>query len=651
MSGIALKKKKGAGKRLPALAYDDGKPSQAPPQQKIQKKKDLLEAVRKLKPSQSAPVLGQTQKKSQLVEMLSLAGEDGTTKEIETLQNGIHSMARTYNNVKMEADRKAALLDRLRDSVIDVKAEVDMLEENLQNKTPESHRINALMGETGKVKKDMGDKLFYQNQLKHMTRRLSKNQMAFDAYLAGMEEAYNDCVKEYDEVKLLQRQLDAGNTQAMFQLQDTKAQLEEERGVREAALETRRADAENSRRIEEWRKEKDQQRKDYEAELRGDLSSESENQLQFRLRETERNQQALKEVTKAQNEKVGSLEDAFQKIRQATGVRTVDEMVEKFMGQGSNTQALEAEQREAEERLARARKRSDEASNALNEMKASGIGGTELNREVYDTLDEDISQARAALKMNKAACERLESVLVAVRQGAMGLAQRLTPFKGMIEHHEEMNMAHSGNESLDSLHISELKLTKMVEATGQPAGSGGGQSSLTTNADGDGDGEDGGEEGKPRLWTPHGNDDPSVSTNNLRVRSMRMVAAMEEQGDPDVDDDSEEEEEEEELLLTVDEAGAGVPTRKNMKKLSDRQFTNTLKAREVAEKRKVMLERMAGDDGEVDPALGNLRMRKKAQGEATERLSQQHTHTQITNSRDDALTKSSTFLTSMPTLN
>ena len=78
------------------------------------------------------------------------------------------------------------------------------------------------------MKKDMGDKLFYQNQLKHMTRRLSKNQMAFDAYLAGMEEAYNDCVKEYDEVKLLQRQLDAGNTQAMFQLQDTKAQLEEE---------------------------------------------------------------------------------------------------------------------------------------------------------------------------------------------------------------------------------------------------------------------------------------------------------------------------------------------------------------------------------------------------------------------------------------
>ena len=63
----------------------------------------------------------------------------------------------------------------------------------------------------------------------------------------------------------------------------------------------------------------------------------------------------------------------------------------------------------------------------------------------------------------------------------------------MIEHHEETNLSHSGNESLDSLHISELKLTKMVEATGQPAGSGGGSAPTTQG----GDGEDGADEQVP----------------------------------------------------------------------------------------------------------------------------------------------------------
>jgi DNA repair exonuclease SbcCD ATPase subunit len=121
----------------------------------------------------------------------------------------------------MEAERKAALLDKLKDSVADIGREVEMLEENLENKTPEAHRINNLVAETAKVKQDMEDKLFYQNQLQHMTRRLSKNQMSFDAYLAGMEEAYNACAKEYSEVKLLQRQLEAGHTETMFQLQVT----------------------------------------------------------------------------------------------------------------------------------------------------------------------------------------------------------------------------------------------------------------------------------------------------------------------------------------------------------------------------------------------------------------------------------------------
>ena len=67
---------------------------------------------------------------------------------------------------------------------------------------------------------------------------------------------------------------------------------------------------------------------------------------------------------------------------------------------------------------------------AFIEMKASGIGGTEIHREVYDKLGEEILQAKAAFKVNKASCDRLEAVLVAIRQGAMGLAQRLAPFKG-----------------------------------------------------------------------------------------------------------------------------------------------------------------------------------------------------------------------------
>ena len=35
-------------------------------------------------------------------------------------------------------------------------------------------------------------------------------------------------------------------------------------------------------------------------------------------------------------------------------------------------------------------------------------------------------------QMNKGSCDRLDAVLAAVRQGALGLQQRLGPFKGLL---------------------------------------------------------------------------------------------------------------------------------------------------------------------------------------------------------------------------
>jgi len=175
---------------------------------------------------------------------------------------------------------------------------------------------------------------------------------------------------------------------------------------------------------------------------------------------------------------------------QATGVTTLDEMVAKFMGQGANKTALEDEKAEAERRLARIKEQKREAEDQFAELKvrtrfivlllltsrpavllavllaflfafllafllgrfracccvpmplakgdnvrclvvrvqASDLGGTELSRERIANYESEITAARAQLKVSKAACERLEGVLVAVRQGAAGLAQRLAPF-------------------------------------------------------------------------------------------------------------------------------------------------------------------------------------------------------------------------------
>ena len=85
--------------------------------------------------------------------------------------------------------------------------------------------------------------------------------------------------------------------------------------------------------MDDWRKEREQRRLELAAELRGDMSKEEEDELHARLREKEMLSESLKSKSEERSTKGEVLEQAFNEIRQATGVNTLDQMVQKFMGQ------------------------------------------------------------------------------------------------------------------------------------------------------------------------------------------------------------------------------------------------------------------------------------------------------------------------------
>ena len=68
----------------------------------------------------------------------------------------------------------------------------------------------------------------------------------------------------------------------------------------------------------------------------------------------------------------------------------------------------------------------------------------------------DLPFACGALQLSKASCERLEAVLVAVRQGAVGLAQRLQPFNAVLgtdDDDEEVASSKGAPDSADTLSL------------------------------------------------------------------------------------------------------------------------------------------------------------------------------------------------------
>ena len=132
---------------------------------------------------------------------------------------------------------------------------------------------------------------------------------------------------------------------------------------------------------------------------------------------------------------------------------------------------------------------------------------------------------------NRASCERLEGVLVAVRQGSLGLSQRLAQFNELLKDTDEgfydsdgdddgdlrsptasgtLDPRKQGATSLKLLMKCERKLVKMLELMGR-------MGSRATDDEEGPRGDAAAEPSDANVWSPRDNDDPALHMNNVRV--------------------------------------------------------------------------------------------------------------------------------------
>lgn len=157
-----------------------------------------------------------------------------------------------------------------------------------QKATPEAMRIVELEAKIEETRATTEEKLHYRRQLQHMQRRLATNQITFDAHINAMEDALQTAFKEHDDVKGLMRQLEAGKTKAFLDLHDVQRQVSVERRDRVKIINIRTMEAQNARKMEEWRKEREVAQKDLASQQKGDLSAEDERALLSKLAEREK---------------------------------------------------------------------------------------------------------------------------------------------------------------------------------------------------------------------------------------------------------------------------------------------------------------------------------------------------------------------------
>merc|ERR1712139_439493 len=162
-----------------------------------------------------------------------------------------------------------------------------------------------------------------------------------------------------------------------------------------------------------------------------------------------------------QKSKVADYEEAFHRIKEATGVADVNEVIQKFLTQEDTHKNLTSLTRENQSRIDQLSEERRKVRLQVEELKFSS-GGNVGRRQVIDDFESHLAEAGEKYERNRGRYERMAKMLIDMKAGIGHLSEKLT-----IIHLEggEAPIEMSDETVEEVLQQCELKLSKLMSRT------------------------------------------------------------------------------------------------------------------------------------------------------------------------------------------
>lgn len=166
-----------------------------------------------------------------------------------------------------------------------------------------------------------------------------------------------------------------------------------------------------------------------------------------------------------QEEKIiNTFEEAFKRIKEATGVTDTQEVVERFIAQGDIHQQLEEMKLENEKNLVRLKEEKEHLESEFQQMKYSGEAKLSSGQQILEELESHLKEEEARRDKMKEKMERMTIVLSSTKAGVEHLANKLQHVKITKSRAPALAPSVDSDEYvLDVLSATEEKMMKLLE--------------------------------------------------------------------------------------------------------------------------------------------------------------------------------------------
>ena len=347
--------------------------------------------------------------------MVQSVDTDDQAQEQRHVEKELERMRKSHDDLKTKSSRLRHELDTLIDQVKDLELESRRphMEDNQYTR-----RIRALENKLDKAMIKYNEAQSIRKTYEQIVKRLKEERIGFDNQLQAIERTLSTKQRDYEELMLLSGDANHAREVALNELDRVRVGYQEERRLREKELRESHQMVQVRRQMLERMKQREQMRSQLAGQtgtFGGDVSA------QQAMQNATANMIA-KERMETRN-KIDIFENAFRKIKEATGVSDVNEVIQKIVSQEGTTENLISLTRENASKVETLNEQKRRLKARVEEIRYSGVGGGH-RRKMVDDHEDQLANSAARLERSRLKYERLSKGLIAMKAGVGHLQEK-----------------------------------------------------------------------------------------------------------------------------------------------------------------------------------------------------------------------------------
>jgi len=382
-----------------------------------------------------------------------------TEKQVNDKMQELNQLKSKFDGLKAESKRIDEVMSKMQRDIQEMQVNAN---QQSTDSTPEMRQIRVLENRLDKAMIKYNEAQSIRKTYEQIVKRLKEERVGFDNQLAAIEQTLKAKEHDYEELLLLSHDAYHAKEMAQAELHRFEQGVMEERNQRDKEVQEKKG-------LVQQRVEMNQRLEQRERMLKQQQDLDRAGELALKTTSAMAELAAGMSYTEAEEERqrMQDYEEAFRRIKEATGVSDVNKVIQKFVTQEETQKNLLNLTKEYQSKIERLQDERKTLKAQVEDLKFS-TSGTTARRQVVDDFETHLIEATNKCERNKAKCEHISKILIDVKAGIDHLAGNLAKINLDGETHIQMS-----DETVEEvLSQAELKLSKLMSVTHLDAQSG-----------------------------------------------------------------------------------------------------------------------------------------------------------------------------------